>query len=376
MSAPSLLVSASPHLGAGDSTPTIMWNVVASLLPIVAVAAWFFGPSALLVTAAATAAAVATERVLGHRGTLGDGSAVITGLLLGLTLPAGLPLWMAVVGGVFGIAIGKLLFGGLGQNVFNPALLGLTLPAGLPLWMAFVGGAFSIAIGKLIFGGLGQNVFNPALLGRAFLQASFPVAMTTWPVPAAAGTWWALRGDNFAFPFTSPRVVDALTSASPLGRMKFEQQPTALLDLVLGTTTGSLGETSGLLILLCGGYLALRNYLNWRIPASIFATVAVLAGGLHQLDPRYPGALFMLFSGGLMLGAMYMATDLVTSPVTNRGCWVFGAGVGLLVVVIRIWGGLAEGVMYAILIMNALVPYLNRWTQPRVFGARPVEPAT
>jgi len=335
MSAPSLLVSASPHLGAGDSTPTIMWNVVASLLPIVAVAAWFFGPSALLVTAAATAAAVATERVLGHRGTLGDGSAVITGLLLGLTLPAGLPLWMAVVGGVFGIAIGKLLFGGLGQNVFNPALL-----------------------------------------GRAFLQASFPVAMTTWPVPAAAGTWWALRGDNFAFPFTSPRVVDALTSASPLGRMKFEQQPTALLDLVLGTTTGSLGETSGLLILLCGGYLALRNYLNWRIPASIFATVAVLAGGLHQLDPRYPGALFMLFSGGLMLGAMYMATDLVTSPVTNRGCWVFGAGVGLLVVVIRIWGGLAEGVMYAILIMNALVPYLNRWTQPRVFGARPAEPAT
>ena len=149
--------------------------------------------------------------------------------------------------------------------------------------------------------------------------------MTTWPVPAAAGAWWALRGDNFAFPFTSPRVVDALTSASPLGRMKFEQQPTALLDLVLGTTTGSLGETSGLLILLCGGYLALRNYLNWRIPASIFATVAVLAGGLHQLDPRYPGALFMLFSGGLMLGATYMAAGS-SAPASGSSWWSSASG--------------------------------------------------
>ena len=336
MNAPSLLITASPHLGAGASTPQIMWNVVASLAPVVAAAAYFFGPSAVLVVAAATAGALVTERVFGRRGTLGDGSAAITGILLGLTLPAGLPLWMAFVGGVFGIGIGKLLFGGLGQNVFNPALL-----------------------------------------GRAFLQASFPVAMTTFPPLAGAGDWWRLRGDNFAWPFASPRALDAVTSASPLGRMKFEQAGTPLSDLVLGTTSGSLGETSGLLILLCGGYLALRNYLNWRIPASIFATVAVLAAGLHALAPaRYPGALFMLFSGGLMLGAMYMATDLVTSPVTNLGCWVFGAGVGLLVVVIRLWGGLAEGVMYSILIMNSLVPYLNRWTQPRVFGARPARPAT
>jgi len=335
MNAPSLLITASPHLGAGASTPQIMWNVVASLAPVVAAAAYFFGPSAVLVVAAATAGALVTERVFGRRGTLGDGSAVITGILLGLTLPAG-----------------------------------------LPLWMAFVGGAFGIGIAKLLFGGLGQNVFNPALLGRAFLQASFPVAMTTFPPLAGAGDWWRLRGDNFAWPFASPRALDAVTSASPLGRMKFEQAGTPLSDLVLGTTSGSLGETSGLLILLCGGYLALRNYLNWRIPASIFATVAVLAAGLHALAPaRYPGALFMLFSGGLMLGAMYMATDLVTSPVTNLGCWVFGAGVGLLVVVIRLWGGLAEGVMYSILIMNSLVPYLNRWTQPRVFGTRPARPA-
>ena len=336
MNAPSLLITASPHLGAGASTPRIMWNVVVSLAPVVAAAAWFFGPSAVLVVTATLAGAVATEHLFGKKGTLGDGSAAITGILLGLTLPAGLPLWMAFVGGVFGIAIGKL-----------------------------------------IFGGLGQNIFNPALLGRAFLQASFPVAMTTFPPLATAGDWWRLRGDNFALPFASPRALDAVTSATPLGRMKFEQAGTPVFDLVLGTTSGSLGETSGLLILLCGGYLALRNYLNWRIPASIFATVAVLAAGLHALAPaRYPGALFMLFSGGLMLGAMYMATDLVTSPVTNLGCWIFGAGVGLLVLVIRLWGGLAEGVMYSILIMNSLVPYLNRWTQPRVFGSAPARPAT
>ncbi|MBI2527145.1 MAG: RnfABCDGE type electron transport complex subunit D [Candidatus Rokubacteria bacterium] len=328
MSAPSLLVTASPHLAAGDSTPRIMWSVVASLAPIVAVATYFFGPSALLVVAAATAGALVTERGLDRRRTLGDGSAAITGILLGLTLPAG-----------------------------------------LPLWMAFAGGAFGIAIGKLAFGGLGQNVFNPALLGRAFLQAAFPVALTTFPAPAT-GHWWQLLGDNFAWPFASPRALDTVTGATPLGRMKFDHQGTPLLDLVLGTTSGSLGETSGLVILLCGSYLALRNYLNWRIPASIFATVAILAAGLHALDPaRYPGAAFMLFSGGLMLGAMYMATDLVTSPVTHLGCWLFGAGIGLLVLLIRLWGGLAEGVMYAILIMNAFVPFLNRWTQPRVFGS-------
>ena len=326
MSASDLLITASPHLGGGDTTPRIMWSVVASLVPIVLAATWFFGLSVPLVLAAALAGAGAAEWAFGRPGSLADGSGVITGLLLGLTLPAG-----------------------------------------LPLWMAFIGGAFSIGIGKLIFGGLGQNVFNPALLGRAFLQASFPVAMTTFP--ALATDWWTLRGDNLALPFASARALDAITGATALGRMKFERQPTALADLVLGTTTGSLGETSGLLILLCGGYLAVRNYLNWRIPASIFATVAGLAGLLHLVDPaRYPGPLFMLFSGGLMLGAVYMATDLVTSPVTSRGCWVFGAGIGLLVVVIRLWGGLAEGVMYSILIMNALVPFLNRWTQPRVFG--------
>lgn len=328
-----LVVAASPHIRGPASTPMIMWNVVGSLIPLVAAATWFFGPSALLVVSASVVGALMTERVFGKGGTIADGSAVITGLLLGLTLPAGMPMWMAALGGF--VAIG---------------------------------------FGKLLFGGLGHNIFNPALLGRAFLQAAFPVAITTWPKYGVS--WWTLRGDNFALPFMQARGVDAITSATPLGLMKFEHTTTNLRHLVLGTTGGSLGETAGLVILLCGGYLALRGFLNWRIPASILATVAVFAGSLHAIDPaRYPSALFMLFSGGLMLGAVFMATDMVTAPVTNGGRWVFGVGIGLLLMIIRVWGGLPEGVMYAILLMNALVPFINRVTQPRVFGTRLVKEA-
>jgi electron transport complex protein RnfD len=327
MSAPRR-VTASPHLTGGHTTPRIMWTVVGSLMPVLGAAVWFFGPSAVLVVAGATLGAVVTERLFGPRGSLADGSGLITGLLLGLSLPPG-----------------------------------------LPMWMAFVGGAFGLGFGKLVFGGLGQNVFNPALLGRAFLQAAFPVALTTWP--AAPATWWSLRGDNLALPLMSPRVPDAVTGATPLGLMKFERQGTALGDLLQGSTGGSLGETAGLVILACGLYLAVRNYLNWRIPASVLLSAALLSALLSRLDPaRYPDALFTVFSGGLMLGAWFFATDPVTSPVTNRGCWIFGAGIGALVVVIRSWGGLAEGVMYAILLMNALVPFINRATQPRVFGTR------
>jgi electron transport complex protein RnfD len=318
------VVTASPHVRSQDSTPRIMWNVVATLVPIIAAAAWFFGVSALLVIAAATLGALFAERALGRGGTLGDGSAVITGLLLGLSLPAG-----------------------------------------LPLWMAFLGGGFGIAFGKVVWGGLGQNVFNPALIGRAFLQAAFPVAITTWPV--LGGSFWSLKGDLFAPPFTHPRF-DAITSATPLGLLKFEGTGTSHLQLLIGNTGGSLGETATLVILAGGVFLALRGYLNWRTPLSIFLTVVVFSTIINALDPGKPDALFMLTSGGLMLGAIYMATDPVTSPVTNRGRWVFGVGTGFLVVLIRVWGGLPEGVMYAILFMNALVPFINRATQPRVFG--------
>ncbi|MFQ5459090.1 MAG: RnfABCDGE type electron transport complex subunit D, partial [Myxococcota bacterium] len=222
MGAGERFVTASPHLATAHTTPRIMWTVVGSLVPVLGAAIWFFGPSAVFVVGAATLGAILTERAFGNPGSLRDGSGLITGLLLGLTLPAG-----------------------------------------LPMWMAFVGGAFGIGFGKLIFGGLGQNAFNPALLGRAFLQAAFPVAMTTWP--AAPSSWWALRGDTFAFPFLSSHAPDVLTGATPLGLMKFEQVGTAPWSLVLGNTGGSLGETAGLLITLCGLYLALRNYLNWRI---------------------------------------------------------------------------------------------------------------
>lgn len=323
---PPLELTPAPYLKAPDSTARIMWTVVVTLVPIVLASAYFFGLSALLVIAAAAVGAVGTEQLFGARGAIGDGSALITGLLLGLTLPAGFPLWMAVIGGIF-----------------------------------------AIGFGKLIFGGLGQNVFNPALLGRAFLQAAFPVAITTWP-KLHAQTATLLRA-NLAFPFTHPAGIDVVTSATPLGLMKFQHEGTPVMHLLLGNTGGSLGETAALLILICGGYLALKGYLNWRIPVAVFASVAALSALLHGLSPQhYPGPLFMLLSGGLVLGAVYMATDMVTSPVTNNGAWIFGIGIGILVVVIRIWGGLPEGVMYSILLMNALVPFINRATRPRVFG--------
>lgn len=326
MSTPAFELTASPHIKGPDSTPRIMWSVVGSLVPVVAAAVYWFGPSAALVIAAATLGSVATERYLGRGGSLADGSAAITGLLLGLTLPPG-----------------------------------------IPLWMAFVGGVIAIGLGKLVFGGLGQNVFNPALLGRAMLQAAFPEAMTTWP--ARAASWWTLRGDNFALPLMAPDEALLVTGATPLGQMKFEQISTETLDLFMGATSGSTGETAAAIILVGGLYLAVKKYLNWRIPVSILLTVAVLSQIAHQVSPeRYPDAAFMVFSGGLMLGAWYMATDMVTSPTTNPGCWIFGAGIGAMVVLIRLWGGLPEGVMYAILFMNALVPFINRATQPRVFG--------
>jgi electron transport complex protein RnfD len=231
----------------------------------------------------------------------------------------------------------------------------------------------AIGIGKLVFGGLGQNVFNPALIGRAFLQAAFPTAITTWAKPG--GGWTAIYPTNLVAPLHGTKGVDLVTAATPLGRMKFEGQGTDTVDMLLGFTGGSLGETSAVLILLGGAWLAFKRYLDWRIPVSILGTVAAFAALLQAIDPaRYPSPAFMLLSGGLMLGAVYMATDMVTSPVTRRGAWIFGIGIGLLVVLIRVWGGLPEGVMYAILLMNALVPVINRATRPRVFGTPPRAP--
>ena len=306
-----------------------MWELALTLVPVFGAAFYYFGLSAVLVSGAAIAGCTVAERILtaGSPGdSLRDGSAFVTGLLLALTLPPG-----------------------------------------FPLWMAFLGGMVAIGMGKAIWGGLGQNVFNPALVGRAFLQAAFPTAITTWEAPD--GAYLVVRGTNLAPPLFRGESVDAVSTATPLARMKFEHAPTAFSDLLLGNVSGSLGETWGLLLLLAGVYLVARRLSNWRIPAAILATVGLLSGILYAIAPdTYPSPAFMILAGGLLLGAVYMATDPVTSPLTPGGIWIYGAGIGVLVVLIRIWGGLPEGVMYAILLMNAAVPLINRFVKTRVYG--------
>ncbi|MCP3904589.1 MAG: RnfABCDGE type electron transport complex subunit D [Planctomycetes bacterium] len=334
---PQLLLQAAPFLRRGVTTPGLMVEVTLGLVPVIGAAIWFFGVSAVFVLAAATAGAVGAEWLFGpgrRRGsTLGDGSAVLTGLILGLCLPPG-----------------------------------------IALWMAFLGGAAGIGLGKIVFGGLGQNLFNPALVGRAFLQAAFPTAITTWTEQGTLGDFLTVRGSNLAVPLMqSP--VDAVSTATPLGLMKFEGVPTPVAELVLGNTAGSLGETCGVVIIVCGLILAFRRLFDWRIPVAILGTVAVLSAIIWAVDPEGSASpTFMLFSGGLLFGSVYMATDPVTSPISPKGAWIFGAGVGALVVLIRRWGGQPEGVMYAILLMNATTPLIDRITQPRGFGRGGDEP--
>jgi electron transport complex protein RnfD len=330
---PTLEIRSSPHILSGYSVDTIMFNVVLALLPATAFAVFSFGLAALLVLTTAVISCLFTEqlaaRLSGDESTLGDWSVAITGLLYGLTLPPGLPLWMVAVGGFFGVGLGKALFGGLGLNTFNPALV-----------------------------------------GRAFVQAAFPVAMTTWNPGFSPDRFHAVPSSTLTLPFTRP-LYDGVTSATPLALWKFDGRLTDVADLALGFSGGSTGETSALLILLGGAYLVARNMMNWRIPVGIFAVVIAVCGTLHALDAEsYASPGFMLFSGGLMLGAVFMATDMVASPMTSSGCLLYGALIGWLVVVIRIWGGMPEGVMYAILIANAVSPHIDAWIQPRVYGTR------
>jgi electron transport complex protein RnfD len=328
-----LEIGSSPHITSGASVDVIMRNVVIALLPVCAFAVYTFGIAAALVLAVATLSCILTEhflcKVTGRDSTIGDWSAAITGLIYGLTLPPGLPLWMAAIGGIFAVAVGKFLFGGLGSNAFNPALV-----------------------------------------GRAFLQAAFPQAMTHWTPSLGDARFAELPSSTLALPFAQP-VYDAVTTATPLAAMKFEQTVTETGDLLLGLTSGSVGETCAVLILLGGVYLVARNMMSWRIPVSIFASVAVITWVFGFFSPdTYPTPEFMLLSGGLMLGAVFMATDLVASPITNAGCWIYGFLIGALVVVIRFWGGMPEGVMYAILLANAVSPHIDRLIRPKVFGTR------
>ena len=345
MSKPQIELRSSPHLRPSlrqtPSVDSIMRNVVYALLPICAFAVYRFGISALALIVTVLAACLLTEALFNHLGkranSLNDYSAVITALLLALTLPPGFPLWMGAVSGFI-----------------------------------------AIALGKAMFGGLGYNLFNPALVGRAFAQAAFPAAITSWTPAGLEGRFIEFIPGTLTLPFTRPPevsqwvetvAVDGFTGATPLALQKFAGEATAATELFTGMVTGSLGETSALLILLCGLYLIARRMMDWRIPAGILITVALVSGAFYLIDPnQYPDPLFMLFSGGLMLGAMFMASDMVASPVTPLGVWIYAALIGIITVMIRLFAGLPEGVMYAILLGNAAAPLIEQLTQPRAYG--------
>jgi electron transport complex protein RnfD len=337
---------AAPHQHIGRDVPTIMRNVVYSMLPICAFSVWQFGLSAAALILVVTVSCLVAERVnnyfSGMPNTLSDWSAAITGVLLALSLPPAFPLWMGAVAGFAAI------------------------------WM-----------GKSLFGGLGQNPFNPALIGRAFVQAAFPTAISTWVPAYASHRFSEFIPSSLVAPFMSPpdialwikqQGVDAFTGATPLARWKFENISASSMDFLTGHITASAGETSAILILVCGLYLAARKFLDWRIPVAVLGSVMLVAWAFHLAQPaRYPTPTFMLLSGGLMLGAWFMATDMATSPVTPRGIWLYGALIGILTVMIRYFGGLTEGVMYAILIANAAAPLLDQFNQPRIFGDQPAD---
>ncbi len=311
-----LVVSSSPHIRSEETVQRIMLDVIIALLPAAVASVYFFGIGALMVMLVSIGAAVAAEaaiqKIRNKPVTINDGSAVITGLLLALTLPPSLPLWMAAAGAV--VAIG---------------------------------------IGKQVYGGLGCNPFNPALVGRAFLIVSFPVQMTTWTSPLDGVTCATLLGI---------KILDGVTCATPLGLLKMEGVKTGYMELFLGNVGGSLGETSALLLILGGAYLIYRGVIDWRIPVSYLGTVAVLTLVLGH-DP-----LFHLLAGGLMLGAFFMATDMVTTPLTRLGRIIFGIGAGVLVVIIRLYGGYPEGVLFSILLMNIFTPVIDKFIQPRIYG--------
>ena len=306
-----LTVTSSPHIRSAWATNQIMYRVILALLPALAVGVWRFGTRALGVTLVSVAAAVASEWLVGlgqrKKKTVCDGSAAVTGLLLAMTLPASVPYYAAAMGSVFAIVVIK------------------------GLW-----------------GGLGQNLFNPALAGRAFLMLVFPASMVR-------------------FPALGP---DAVTAATPLHHMQMPALPEeSLSDMLLGNIGGAIGEVSALALLVGGGYLLVRKVISVRIPAGYLTTVAVLTLVFHKTDDPLGWMLYSLLGGGVMLGALFMATDYATSPVTPWGQWIYGVGCGVLTVLFRYFGIFPEGVTYAILLMNACAWGLDRLTPPRRFGS-------
>ncbi|MDD5281243.1 MAG: RnfABCDGE type electron transport complex subunit D [Candidatus Omnitrophica bacterium] len=307
-----LIVSGSPHIHKQESIPRIMWTVVISLIPAGVAGVIIFGLDALWVTLVALVAAVLTEIIFEvltkKKITVMDGSAVITGILLAYNLPSGVPLWLPIVGAVF-----------------------------------------SIAIGKQVFGGLGQNIFNPALIGRVFLMASWPKYMTT---------------------FVKPLSYDTIASATPLAALKEGKilEHISYLDLFLGKRGGCIGEVCILALLIGAAILLYKGYISWHIPATYIFTTAVFTYIFGAKQLFHGDWLFHILSGGLILGAFFMATDYVATPLTAKGQLIFGVGCGLLTAIIRIWGGYPEGVSYAILMMNAATPFIDRYTKNRIYG--------
>ncbi len=315
-----LIISPAPHIHGGDSVSKNMTGVIIALVPALLASLYFFGMGALIVTVTAIVACVLFEYLIqrflikGEK-TILDGSAALTGLLL----------------------------------AFN-------LPSNLPIWMILIGALVAIGVAKMSFGGLGNNPFNPALVGRVFLLISFPVEMTTWPVVE---------------PF-SMNYLDAATGATVLSLLNEGSAaiPSAK-DMFLGNMPGSLGEVSAVALLIGLVYMLIRKIITWHIPVSIFVTVIVFSGILYWVDPAtYISPLVHLLTGGLMLGAIFMATDYVTSPMNPKGMWIYGVGIGVLTVVIRTWGAYPEGVSFAILIMNGFTPLINFYVKPKRFGEK------
>ena len=319
-------ISPSPHVHGGDSIEKNMYGVLIALVPTFIFSIVFFGLGAILVTLTSVAACLVFEYVIQkylmkQRPTIWDASAIITGVLLAFNLPSSLPLWIVVIGAL--VAIG---------------------------------------IGKMSFGGLGNNIFNPALVGRVFLLISFPVQMTTWPVPNGFATSDAVTG---ATPLAL--VKEAVKNGQAVGDTLSSVGITTS-NLILGNIGGSLGEVAAIGLLLGFAYMLIRKIISWHIPVAIFATVIVFSGILNLADPaQFAGPVFHLFTGGLMLGAIFMATDYVTSPMTHKGMLIYGVGIGLLTVIIRVFGAYPEGMSFAILIMNGFTPLINRYCKPRRF---------
>jgi Na+-translocating ferredoxin:NAD+ oxidoreductase subunit D len=322
-----LTVSPSPHVHSADSARKIMYRVVIAMIPALLWSVFVFGLDALRVTFIAVAACIAFEYLIQKylmkvKPSITDGSALVTGILLAFNVPASLPWWIIVIGALA-----------------------------------------AMGIGKLSFGGLGNNIFNPALVGRVFLLISFPVQMTSWPV-------------------TRQSEVDAVTSATPLGMIKealmsgtsvsqvTEQLPGAT-DLLLGSISGSLGEISALMLVIGGLYMVFRKVITWHIPVSIIGTVALVAAVFWLVDPQtYIHPVYHVLTGGLMLGAIFMATDMVTSPMTPKGQIIYGVGIGVITIAIRLFGAYPEGISFAILIMNAFTPLINTYVKPKRFGGK------